>query len=161
MATTRTKRLLLPIGIAIFLIAYFGPSSYRKAQMDKEVDRLCAVDGGIRIYEHISLPLRAFNQWGDPDIIERPSPDGKSSYTLSNLSTEIVKGGTHGRGEPTLNRFHYQVIRLSDRKILGESVSYGRFGGDPQGPFHPSSYSGCIEIWNDKELLRKVFLKEK
>ena len=52
-------------GLSILVAAYFGPSSYRKAQMDKEVDRLCAVDGGIKVYETVKLPADQFNEWGE------------------------------------------------------------------------------------------------
>ena len=39
-----------------------GPS---KGQLDDEVKRLCAIDGGVRVYETVTLPPEKFNQWGE------------------------------------------------------------------------------------------------
>jgi hypothetical protein len=37
-----------------------GPS---KGGLDAEVDRLCAIDGGIRVYERVTLPPDKFDKW--------------------------------------------------------------------------------------------------
>lgn len=156
------KTALLFGGIAVVLIVYIGPSSYRKAQMDKEVDRLCAVDGGIRVYESVSLPSDQFNKWGDPKIPS--SRNREAERALYNIHSEVravVKGDEHGRGQPTLNRFYSKVVRKADERVLGESISYGRSGGDPESPFHPSHYAGCTAAANSKDLLRAVFVKAK
>jgi len=34
------------------------------------------------------------------------------------------------------------VRRASDGKLLGEEITFARSGGDPIGPWHPSSF-GC------------------
>jgi len=41
-----------------------GCTSYAKMKMDAEVDRLCAIDGGLKIYETVSLPPEKFNKYG-------------------------------------------------------------------------------------------------
>ena len=127
--------------------------------MDKEVDRLCAVDGGIKVYDKIPLPLERFNQWGDPLIPIAGIPgSAKEPYLLEIQSRVLVKGDPYGIGMPTLSRFHARVIRQSDGKSLGEVTSYLRTGGDPGGPWNPSSYNGCSE-GGDKALKQRVFFK--
>ena len=147
MISTRKKLLLLPIGIALLLIAYFGPSAYRKAEMDKEVDRLCAVDGGVKVYERIALPKESFDNRGNPKIpFKGGRASDKSQYVVEDRSTKVENRGGVGTKSLTLHRFHYQVIRVDDNKVLGEAISYSRAGGDPEGPWQPSSYRGvCTE----------------
>lgn len=151
--------MLLIVGFVMLLLAYFGPSAYRKAQMDKEVDRLCSIDGGVKVYERVSLPLDQFNQWGDPNIPFAENADAtKAAYIVNIESRELIKGDSYGKGNPTLSRFHARVIRRSDNKTLGEAISYSRIGGDPDGPWHTSKYNGCSQ-GGDKNLKKAVFTK--
>lgn len=151
------------IGVVLLSAAYFVPSAYRKAQMDKEVDRLCKADGGLKVYERVLLSADQFNSWGDPNVPNdrQGTMEDKSLYVIKNLSSQVVSGDVYGRWEATLNRFHYRAVRRSDSFLLGESISYGRFGGDVDGPWHPSNYIGCTGEWNAKILRRAVFFREK
>lgn len=147
------------ISLVLAIAAYFGPSAYRKGQMDAEVDQLCAVDGGIKVYEQVSLPANRFDGFGDPDIPLASSKSASlSDYVLIAEVRVLVAGGHDGRGAPSLSRFVSKAIRVSDKKILGEAVGYYRFGGDPVGPWHPSSYTGCT-YEPGKKLSRAVFAK--
>jgi hypothetical protein len=150
---------LLLVGVVLLLIAYFAPSAYRKAQMDKEVDRLCALDGGSRVFERVLLPSDKFDQFGYPNVPLSSSKGAQSaSYVVDTELSELVKGNPTGRGAPSLHRFSSKIVRVSDKKILGEAVGYYRFGGDPEGPWHPSSYTGCTEEAG-KNLIRAIFRK--
>ena len=107
-----------------------GPS---KSELDAEVRRLCAIDGGIKVYETVKLPANKFNQWGQINFY-RPT-QGEDA-----LGAEyIFKWDSHylQQGQPAINpgdismrRDHIQIIRKRDMKILGELVSYQRAGGD-------------------------------
>lgn len=153
------KRLLLPIGIAIALIAYLGPNFYRNYQMDKEVDRLCSMDGGIRIFEQVKLSKIYFDEFGNPIISNSINKKvGPSEYFLEASTKRIVPGDPRGVGSPTLLRSVGKAIRLSDGKVLGEAVGYSRFGGVPDGPWQPTSYVGCISE-PAKSVSQKVFEK--
>ncbi len=156
---TRLRRLLQLTGIAIVLIAYLGPSSYRKYQMDKEVDRLCAIDGGANVFERVALPSAQFNRWDEPNIpVAGTDGEAKSSHYLVVRSDYLVKNDECIEGHPSLSRFSAKVIRRSDGATLGEVVSYSRMGGDPYGPWHPSHYNGC-SAGGDKALKKEVFVK--
>lgn len=138
---------------------YFGPSEYRKAQMDREVDRLCAVDGTIKVHEKVKLPADRFNKWGDPSVPLIGAKDvNASDYYLESTIEVIVAGDPNGYGSPALHRFRNRAVRASDGKVLGEAVGYYRSGGDADGPWHPSSYTGCSAD-SGKLLARAVFTR--
>lgn len=138
-----------------------GPT---KSELDAEVKRLCAVDGGIKVYETVVLPRGRFNQWGQVNFYH---PTQKENA----LGPEYVfKWDIHyfRQGQPTLNpeeismrRDQIQIIRKLDMKVLGELVTYHRAGGDLPGPWMPSSYR-CPEGADsgETELMRRVFVKE-
>ena len=37
-----------------------------KAALDDEISRLCAIDGGVKVYEIVTLPADKFNKWVTP-----------------------------------------------------------------------------------------------
>ena len=69
---------------------------------------------------------------------------------------ELIKGDPDGFSKPGLHQFTSKVIRNSDKKILGVAVGYYRIGGGPDGPWHPSSYTGCTSEAG-KRLIREIF----
>src|SRR4051812_40042843 len=115
-----------------------------KANLDAEVRRLCAIDGGTAIYETVKLPREAFNQWGQINFY-RPTRNEEAlgaDYTFKDTVQYYKKGNPDSNtGESVLARRHYRVFRKADGKLLGESVLYLRRGGDVPGPWHPSSFS--------------------
>ena len=55
------KKIILLLFVSSIVYATFFSE---KARLDREVDRLCAIDGGIRVYETVQLPSDKFNKWG-------------------------------------------------------------------------------------------------
>lgn len=134
-----------------------GPS---KSDLDAEVKRLCAIDGGIKVYETVTLPADKFNQWGQINFY-RPN-QGENALGAGYVfkqETHWYKKGKDYTFESSMGRWRFAVIRQPDGKLLGESVSYGRGGGDLPGPWHPSSIS-CPEnnVAGPNALLRAVFI---
>jgi hypothetical protein len=129
--------------------------SPRKWALDQRVTDLCAKDGGIKVYEALVLPKERFNEFGFVNFY-RPTQAANA------LGPEYVfKAEVHyyQQGSPEMRRHHYQVIRKSDGKLLGESISYHRRGGDVLPlPIHDSSY-GCPEGVGDTTLLKQLFLR--
>jgi len=123
---------------------------------DNEVDRLCSIDGGPVVYEQVKLPADQFNKWGQYPLKSKnfALPDAPYYYELD---VKYLRGASD-YDSTKLTRSEYLVVRRSDGKILGKSVHYGRGGGDPPGPWHPSSYS-CPEMGPNKPSLEKsVFI---
>lgn len=134
--------LLLPILSA----CASGPS---KEELDAEVRRLCAIDGGLRVYETVKLPPDKFNQWGQVNFY-RPD-QGENALGpeyLFKRDTLYYKQGT-----PDFFRLHTKVIRRSDGRLLGESVFYKRGGGDLPGPRHGTSFM-CPELSVQTDVIR-------
>jgi len=129
-----------------------GPS---KSELDAEVKRLCAIDGGVKVYETVALPADKFNQWGQINFfLATQGENALGPEYLVKEGTNYLLGSEIKK--PVIRRFHYQVFRRSDGKLLGESITYGRTGGDLPGPWHPSSFI-CPE--NRESVLKSVFIK--
>ncbi|MGN2393270.1 hypothetical protein, partial [Pelomicrobium sp. G1] len=124
--------------------------------LDAEVRRLCAIDGGIRVYEQVKLPAERFNQWGQINFY-RPD-QGENALGAGYLFKSNVY--YYRQGDPMMSRRQYQVIRRSDNKLLAEVVIYGRGGGDLPGPWHGSSFR-CPDFPEGpvNTLLKSVFIQ--
>ncbi len=126
-----------------------------KAVLDRQVRELCAKDGGIKVYQTVSLPTEKFNEWGQINFY-KPTHGEEALGPEFRFKQETTY---YRRGNPELWRTHIEVIRRLDEKILGESTSYSRRGGDLTGPWHDSSF-GCPEERGDVPLLMKVFQRQ-
>ena len=137
---------------AFFAVACAGPS---KSELDAEVKRLCAIDGGIKVHETVTLPRDKFNQWGQVNFY-RPG-DGENTLGLDYVFRREIT--YYRRGNPEMSRMHVQVARRADGKVLGELIRYGRGGGDVPGPWHGSSF-GCPPgaAGTELELFKAIFL---
>jgi hypothetical protein len=127
-----------------------GPS---KSDLDDEVRRLCAIDGGIKVYETVALPANQFDSSGNVRIPFKRYAKPDDNFFIE---AETVLLWT---GNPQLDRMHSRVIRRSDGKVLGESIRYGRGGGDIPGPWHDSSLI-CPDPKIPPYLEQSIFLKD-
>jgi len=128
-----------------------------KARLDAQVRDLCGKDGGIRVYEPIPLPRELFDGQG---LVNFYHPDrGENALGPDYLFKEEI---TYYRtGNPQVSRLQYQVLRRSDGRILGETVVYGRGGGDAPGPWYESGFR-CPDSPDGEPntLLKKIFVRE-
>lgn len=139
-------------GVSVFIVAVIAFTLFgwgKKYAADEQMQELCAKDGGVKIYEAVTLPKNQFDKWGMPrgknwDGSHFPSTlDPEYDYSRT---TEFLRRGDTLKGEVEMSRYIQRVRRHSDGQLLAESISYGRSGGDH---FinrilggHPSS-SGC------------------
>lgn len=100
--------------------------------MDAELQRRCAEDGGVKVYERAERP--------SPNFRLAPRIYGPNAPYYLESSEKVLQEskGTPVTGEYRFTRSHKKVIRAADGTVLGESISYIRFGGDLANPFHPS-----------------------
>lgn len=153
------KRLVVAIA-AVGFLGWFWLVAGEKLWLDQQVRELCAKDGGVRIYETVRLPPDKFNKYGQINFYN-PIEGEKAlgfEYVFKKDTYWYRKGGSDALA-PTMLRQHYAIIRLHDGKVLGETVSYGRGGGDMPGPWHPSSFN-CpeIKLAGPNALLSAVFI---
>lgn len=125
---------------ATLLAVVAGCASPIQGELDSEVKRLCAIDGGVRVYETVALPPDKFNKWGQINFYR--ATEGENALGPKYIYKWTTHYYRHGEiNQPAMWRDHVQIIRRSDGKLLGESIRYSRRGGDAPGPWHPSSFS--------------------
>lgn len=124
-----------------------------KDRLDREVKRLCAIDGGIKVYETVKLPTERFEKDDSIYIPSKQRSKPEDDYFYESSQHFLV------RGNPSMWRNHYKIYRTSDNKIIGESVSYSRHGGDIPGPWHESSFR-CPVKADITDLSMQVFIKK-
>ncbi|MDP1735626.1 MAG: hypothetical protein Q8L44_14800 [Sulfuritalea sp.] len=158
LADGAAPRLLRITVIALAASLWLGVSFWygggRKIYYDAEVNRLCAIDGGAKVYETVMLPANEYEKlvqknWVLPDT-KRAQPIDK--YFVGS-DTQYYRAS-----DPQVARTITRVIRRSDGKVLGEYVRYGRGGGDIPGPWHGSSYL-CPNPTTSSGFETKIFIK--
>lgn len=137
--------LMIPIVIIGLLILAIGFFEARKAYWDYKVREMCEKDGGVRVFETVrldrqqySLILNQFGQLSPP--LENKAADNVP--IVRKFTSTYIR-----RNDPEVRRDELVVIRRSDEKVLGVSVSYSRVGGDLIA-LHPSNFS-CSEKSRD------------
>ncbi len=159
------KQLYIAIGAtaaAVWVLWPFWEVAGKKMYYDAEVNRLCAKDGGVKVYETVKLPVEKFDKY-DQINFYRPTqkenalgPDYRYIY-----KREYLRGTTTGYPVPEkliVVRTDIRIHRQSDGKLLGETVFYERGGGDLPGPWPPSSFL-CPTPSKDNDLIHQVFEK--
>jgi len=151
------KIIHIVIGLMLFCIWFgggFWEVSGKKMYWDAKVRKLCAEDGGIKVYETVELPAEMFNKWGRLLLYQPTKGENALGHDyLWKSETKLIRYNA-----PKIWRDQYQIYRRFDDRLLGESVSYSRLGGDLPGPWHPSSF-GCPANAGDAALVKKIFIK--
>ena len=111
--------------VALWIVKFFSETEMRR--LDKEVGRLCAIDGRSVIYETVKLPPDKFNQWGQPMVPQGGKDDTGFGYFVE-MSTKTLAGPGQAPGA-RLIRDEWRVIRQSDGRVIAERISYTRGGG--------------------------------
>src|SRR5690606_38030381 len=125
-----------------------------KAYYDWQVQQLCAVDGGVRVYENVDLSREEYSKLLDSfGRIWIPSKDSAQETDVYYADREIYH---YRKGNPSLYRSEYKIIRRSDEKVLGESIRYGRTGGDLPGPWHHSSFKCPDPVERPSNLVKEI-----
>lgn len=131
MGISRMKKIVLLLFAALIVYTAFFTE---KARLDREVNRLCEIDGGIRVYEKVKLTGNLLLNDGNIAIPYKKDISPGDKYFLD-YSLNYIR-----EGNPELYRLHIKAYRLSDHKLLGEVISYSRRGGDLPGPWHESFF---------------------
>ena len=122
-----------------------------KDRLDEEVRQLCAKDGGIKVYEEVTMPAVNFDEFGVAKFLDATEVKPLGNRFELYEETKYLQKGT-----PSLRREHAKILRSADNKLLGESTSYHRVGGDFPGPWHDSSFA-CPANVGTAKLKQSVF----
>ncbi|MBK7812955.1 MAG: hypothetical protein IPJ52_00920 [Rhodocyclaceae bacterium] len=120
-------RLLLALLALLPLVA--GCATPSQMAVDAEVKRLCAIDGGIKVYETVKLPADKFNQWGQTQDIRNASRTRRRTNMMVRGRMEFFLGTKYTLKRET--KYYRQAIQICsacyprfrrlDGKLLGES----------------------------------------
>lgn len=124
----------------------------QKLYYDLQVKRLCAIDGGVKVYETVRLPAERFDKYGNVRIPAKKDAKPWDEYYYE-WDIRYLE-----RGNPELRRDHFKFYHVKDGKLLGEDVSYARRGGDFPGPWHESSFR-CPSIAHESGIEKQIFLR--
>ena len=125
------------VALALAAISTFVLFGCERWELDRKMEELCKKDGGIKVYETVTLPSSSYNQAlqsgplmpvAEDSWFVRIGPgDDYRHYTRREYI--VGKGARHERGEGSLSRVHQAIYRWPDKRLLGESVQYDRSGG--------------------------------
>ena len=143
MSRQTLKRIVLGLVLTALTLAGLSQCGWvQQIKLDREVDRLCAIDGGVHIYETVFLPKESFGPDGEAFPQYRQLLFTESRYGpefFGRIADKVLVSGS-----PALQRLNSLIVRRSDDKVLGEMVIYRRSGGD--GPWlSASSRHSCPE----------------
>lgn len=121
---------------AFLFVAAVTLTGCERWALDRQMEELCKKDGGIRVYESVTLPPSEFNNLGQPlaryqqqatTHEQRLGPD----YRYVTRRDVLVGKVAHpDKGQGRLARLYWGIYRRADGKLLGEQVEYQRIGGD-------------------------------
>ncbi len=120
----RWRRLRPTSAVILASLLACAACSSEADRLDAEAQRLCAIDGGIKVYETVVLPPDKFNELGQALV-----PLGKDDRGWGYYTTFSVENLTGTFSPPTLERETQSVVRTSDSKVIAHSVVYRRRGG--------------------------------
>jgi hypothetical protein len=151
-----TKVLIGLLCIAAFVLWWCVPT-FNKWKADRLVDDLCAKDGGVKIYETVALPKERFNKYGKFLVRDKkfilPNDEYYSVWKVTNIKG---KHESSAIGTLAVYQSHFWIHRTKDKKLLGESISYSRRGGDPISWVHPSAHSCAKKNSLEESLFKPV-----
>lgn len=138
------KSLLITIALQILCLPTL--CGCEKWQLDRQMEELCNKDSGMKVYETVKLSALEFDSNGNKRWYYRGSATVRSEllgpdYRYVELD-ETIAGFRGNIEKGYLNKSTTRVVRKSDERVLGESVSYYRVGGDGVTSilhWHPSS----------------------
>jgi hypothetical protein len=100
--------------------------------LDRQMEELCKKDGGIRVYETVTLPPAEYDKLHRYLITAKTQEDYYGPEYRYIQKRELLSGTENGpqHGKGRLSRWYLAIVRESDGLMLAESVEYFRAGGD-------------------------------
>lgn len=128
---------LIPI---LVLVLGIGGCEARKAYYDWQVQKMCEKDGGVTVFERVTLSndeyVRLGGSGGQIPLPEERSAPANYPYVSKTTRTTVKEGS------PQITRAEALIARRADGKVLARFVTYTRIGGDFTSWAH-HSYKMC------------------
>lgn len=160
-------RRVVAIPLAVISLLALAGCGFEARRLDAQMEELCKKDGGIKVYEQVTLPAEYFTASGGLTLgpllaqssdtnFQRVGEDDfriliQRTYLVGNRMTNLQSGNG------VLTRTKVTVVRWKDKFLLGEQIWYARGGGDGfTFGFQPSGKS-CPFFTHD--LAQLIFVK--
>ena len=104
----------------LMLAPLLGGCGFDVMYADWKVDRLCKVDGGVRVESTDVLPAELKRADGSIDLLKLIRADDGQPFYLLTASRTIQ---SHA---PEIIRMEFGLVRRADNKLLGTGVQYVR-----------------------------------
>jgi hypothetical protein len=142
-------------GVGVLVAGLIGYALYLAwdvKQWDAKIDALCAANGGrdvaTRVYETAVAPdtpeyfaeTRPVRSLLIPERLEGRTLDARYPYVME---TRVVE--TLHKRDPGVVKYTERIVRVSDRKVLGERFRYQRSGGGLPFPDPGTNHSCPID----------------
>lgn len=99
--------------------------------LDRKMAALCAKDGGVKVYETVTLSASDYEALGRYATAKnREDYLGPQFRFIDESSVVIGAENDPEKGRGQIIRSYIAIYRRADGRLLAESVSYGRLGGD-------------------------------
>ncbi len=130
------------IRVTLILIAVISAPflyNFQKFFLDRKMEKLCAQDAGVKVYERVTLPASRFGARGELLPVIAPEKSKNLSellfgneYLISYSRQTIKAGDPFDRhfSEGRIIKYTEMITRTSDKKILAEYIWYSRTGGE-------------------------------
>ncbi len=149
----RTKVAVGAASAVVLAWLLFYPSE--RDRLDAEARRLCAIDGGIKVFETVALPPEQFHPNGEPMV-----PNDKDDRNFGYYRTYEYRNLRKDYTLPTLIREEHQFRRSDGGKVIATNVIYRRAGGCWwDGAIHGCGFS-CPDDANNTSFTRFAFKKK-
>lgn len=130
---------IIPAAMFVAGIGWYSYAEHRRHYWDDKVRELCAKDGGLHIFEQVSLPLSAYqtllNVFGELSPPELGGGRNEAPVGRVSLNTHLHIG------VPEVVRYEQRLVRRIDAKVLGSYITYARIGGDSGFVDNPSTFA--------------------
>lgn len=134
----------IPIVMLVPLIVVAGFYEGRKAYWDSKVKELCKQDGGVTVYERVTIDEEEFKRLGG---IQGTLPVPNERYARQSYPYVSQEMRTRIREwNPEVVRGETLIKRRVDNKLLGRLIYYARIGGDIPISFGHPTYFSCQNI---------------
>jgi hypothetical protein len=131
--------LLTPLFLLLAATLTTGCATPTQLINDAEVDRLCALDGGVKVFEKVVLSPSEYKKTLSP----RPDGIPFKGYASprSNFYYDTQDSYIKGDAESGIRKSVVSIVRKTDNTVLGKKTYYSRRGGDIPVGTHPSVYT--------------------
>lgn len=153
------------IAMSLAALSLISLTGCERWWLDWQMEVLCKRDGGMKIYQTVTLPASEFSNIGQP--LAKYERYAKSSEEILGpnfqyiINKSVFSGATANleNGQGRLEKIHEIVYRRAGNQLLGEYIWYARGGGDFYTfGFQPSS-NYCPKP--SVSLINSIFVKEK